>query len=166
MAKRVETLSFQFESYDSLDELPEDERKLIEQAMEAADSAYAPYSRYHVGAALRLSDGRMVIGSNQENVAYPSGLCAERVAFFAAGAQHPGKTIEKVAIVAQSEDFHVDMPVAPCGACRQSMSEYEIKQDRPIRLLLASTSGKVWVVEGVKSLLPLVFNESKLKKPL
>lgn len=166
MGKRVQTLGFQYESYDSFDELPEDERQLIEMALEAAETAYAPYSRYHVGAALRLSGGRIVIGSNQENVAYPSGLCAERVAFFAAGAQHPGKTIEKVAIIAQSEDFHVHEPVAPCGACRQSMSEYEIRQDQDIRLLLASTTGKVWVIESVKSLLPLVFNETKLKKPL
>ncbi|MBX7095227.1 MAG: cytidine deaminase [Flavobacteriales bacterium] len=166
MGKSVQTLGFHYETFDSLDELPADEVQLVEAAREAAESAYAPYSRYHVGAALRLSGGRMVIGSNQENVAYPSGLCAERVAFFAAGAQFPGKTIEKVAIIALSEDFDVNEPVAPCGACRQSMSEYEFKQDTPIRLLLASASGKIIAINSVNSLLPLVFNESKLKKPL
>lgn len=164
MAKKVEHIGFHYESYDSVDELPEDEQVLITKAVEAAENAYAPYSRYHVGAALRLSDGRIVIGSNQENVAYPSGLCAERVAFFAAGAQFPGKTIQKVAIVAVSDDFLVNDPVAPCGACRQSMSEYEIRQDSPIRLLLATVTGKIWAVESVNSLLPLVFNEKKLRK--
>lgn len=164
MSSRVQKVEFQYESFDSRDELAQDEQELIAKAVEAAEMAYAPYSRFHVGAALRLSGGRIVIGSNQENVAYPSGLCAERVAFFAAGAQYPGKTIEKVAIVAISEDFRVDEPVAPCGACRQSMSEYEIRQDQPIRLLLSGSSGKVVVIESVLSLLPLVFNETKLKK--
>lgn len=164
MGKKVEHIGFQYEVFDSLDELADDELLLVERAKEASEVAYAPYSRYRVGAALKLSDGRIVIGSNQENVAYPSGLCAERVAFFAAGAQFPGKRIEKVAIIAQSDDFLVHEPVAPCGACRQSMSEYEFKQDAPIRLLLVSQDGKVWVVESINSLLPLVFNESKLKK--
>lgn len=164
MGKKVEHIGFQYEVFDSPDELPLDEQELIALAKSAAVAAYAPYSRYHVGAALRLGNGKTVIGSNQENVAYPSGLCAERVAFFASGAQFPEETIKTVAILAESEDFHVDQPVAPCGACRQSMSEYEFRQNSPIRLLLATPKGKVWVVESVNSLLPLVFNESKLKK--
>lgn len=164
MSKKVEQINFQFEVFNSVDELPDDEQTLVEHARMASDVAYAPYSRYRVGAALKLSDGRMVIGSNQENVAYPSGMCAERVAFFAAGAQFPGKKIEKVAIIAQSDDFMVSEPVAPCGACRQSMSEYEFRQESNIRLLLVSQQGKVLAIESVKSLLPLIFNESKLKK--
>ena len=164
MGKKARNINFSYEEHDSFRELSPDERELIEHAAEAARNAYAPYSRYHVGAALRLQGGRIVIGSNQENVAYPSGLCAERVAFFSAGAQFPGKRIEKLAIYAISEDFHVEEPVAPCGACRQAMSEYEFRQENPIRLLLASESGKVITLEGVNSLLPLVFFESKLKK--
>jgi cytidine deaminase len=164
VSKKIKSIPFTYEVFESRNDLPQDEQTLIDHAIEAAANAYAPYSRYHVGAALRLHGGKIVIGNNQENVAYPSGLCAERVAFFSAGAQFPGQKMEKLAIYAKSEDFHVNEPVAPCGACRQAMSEYEFRQDQPIRLLLAAESGKVIVVEGINSLLPLVFNESKLIK--
>jgi len=164
LKSKVNHINFEFEEYHSLTDLPDDERELLEKARLASANAYAPYSLFHVGAALLFDDGTTMIGNNQENVAYPSGLCAERVAFFAAGAQFPGKKIKKVAVIAFSENFRVEEPVAPCGACRQAMSEYEIKQEEPIRLLMAGMGGKVYAVDGITHLLPLVFNQAKLRK--
>lgn len=164
MKNKVNHINFSFEEYASANDLTGDEKELLEKAKEASAKAYAPYSQFYVGAALQFEDGTIMTGNNQENVAYPSGLCAERVAFFAAGAQFPGKKIKKVAVIATSENFRVEEPVAPCGACRQAMSEYEIKQEEPIRLLMAGMGGKVYAVNGITSLLPLVFNETKLRK--
>ncbi len=164
MPSTSSSLVFHYTEYDSAADLPADEQQLLQQAREASRKAYAPYSRYQVGAALLLEDGTLVIGSNQENAAYPSGLCAERVAFFAAGAQHPGKRIQKVAITAHALDFEVNHPVAPCGACRQAMVEYENRQEQDIRVLLAADTGKVYAVHSLHSLLPLVFREAKLRR--
>lgn len=164
MKNKVNHINFTFEEYESHSDLPPDEQNLLIKAKEASSNAYAPYSQFHVGAALMFEDDTFMIGNNQENVAYPSGLCAERVAFFAAGAQFPGKKIKKVAVIATSDNFRVEEPVAPCGACRQAMSEYEIKQEEPIRLLMAGMGGKVYAVNGITELLPLVFNETKLRK--
>lgn len=137
---------------------------LLEAAREAMNKAYAPYSEFRVGAALRLSDGTIVTGNNQENAAFPSGLCAERVAFFSAGALYPGALITDAAVVASSERFDVDHPVTPCGACRQVMLEYELNQDVEIRLLFSGITGKIIRMEGVRNLLPLFFHESSLRK--
>lgn len=164
MKNKVEIIKVKVERISSTDLLSEIESELVDQAIKASKNAYAPYSRFNVGAAVLLEDGTIVIGNNQENVAYPSGLCAERVAFFAAGAQHPGKIINSVAIHAYSDIFEVTDAVAPCGACRQSMSEYEIKQKQPISLLFSGPDGQIKKISDVASLLPLIFNETKLKK--
>jgi cytidine deaminase len=158
-------INIQYSYYNSLSELSDEERSLITSSENAILSAYAPYSNFRVGAAVLLEDGTIVTGSNQENAAYPSGLCAERVAFFAAGAHHPGKKIKAVAVIAKSENINKDEPVSPCGGCRQVMTEYEFKQNSPIEILLSSPSGKVIKIDSVKKLLPLVFEGSVLKNP-
>jgi cytidine deaminase len=140
------------------------ELALLETAREVMSKAYAPYSEFRVGAALRLADGTIITGNNQENAAFPSGLCAERVAFFSAGAMYPGAVITDVAIVASSERFEVDHPITPCGACRQVMLEYELNQDVEIRLLFSGNTGKIVRMEGIRNLLPLFFRESSLRK--
>lgn len=150
--------------FDSVDELELEDRELMEKAHEAAKYAYAPYSEFYVGAALLLENGKVVTGNNQENVAYPSGLCAERVAIFNAGARYSGVPIKKIAVTASSPRFKVDYPVSPCGACRQVMSEYEMKQETAIQVFLMGETGKVQMVESVQSLLPLLFYENGLKK--
>ena len=161
---RKENLLISYYVSDSQDDLQPEEISLLETASESAKSSYSPYSRYKVGSAVLLSDGKIVTGSNQENMAFPSGLCAERVALFAAVSNHPGILIESIAITARSEDFPVIDPVTPCGACRQALIEYESNQGKPIRLILGSQSGKTLLVQSVSDLLPLSFNEEKLKK--
>lgn len=152
------------EEFDSPDLLPDDEQQLLKEAVEAKNKAYAPYSQFKVGAALQLANGQIMHGNNQENMAYPSGLCAERVAFFAAGAQYPGMGINKVAITAASENFPSDHPIAPCGACRQAMLEYEMNQKSPITLIMRGTTGKIYRISGIRQLLPIYFHEEGLKK--
>lgn len=164
MKKKVEIIQVNVERTIVNDELNQEESLLLNRAIESSKNAYAPYSRFNVGAAVLLSNGTIVIGNNQENVAYPSGLCAERVAFFAAGAQYPGEEIKSVAIYAYSDVFEVKDAVAPCGACRQAMAEYELKQGKPISLLMAGPDGNVKKIADINSLLPLIFNEAKLKK--
>jgi cytidine deaminase len=154
----------EIEEYTHYLELNLEEQKLIESAMEAAKNAYAPYSKFSVGSALLLNDGTIVTGSNQENVAYPSGLCAERTAMFWAGANHPDKHIVTLAIFAQSEDFVVEKPVYPCGSCRQVMSEYESIGKHPMRILMSSATGKVHAVNGLINILPVAFDADNLKR--
>lgn len=151
---------------DSDNELPRDERNLLLIAADSLRSAYVPYSHYRVGSAVLLENGIIITGSNQENIAFPSGLCAERVALFAAASQHPGITIKSIAITAQSQDFPVSEPVSPCGACRQAMIEYETNQGKPINLILGCEKGKIILVKKVGDLLPLSFKEDMLKKKL
>lgn len=138
------------------DELPEQERQLVETAIRATNHAYAKYSNFKVGAALQLSDGTVVVGANQENAAYPSGLCAERTAIFAAQAQYPDKPITMLAIAAQNESGMLKKPVTPCGACRQVMIEVEDRYQQPIKILLYGSSA-VYVIDSAKDLLPLSF---------
>ena len=140
----------------SFAELTQQERKLILSAIEATHTAYAPYSNFHVGSALLLSDGTTVKGSNQENVAYPSGLCAERTALFAASAQHPGKAVDCLAIVGRDSQDRLT-PATPCGACRQVMAEQEKKQGKKIRIFCYFSEDKILIFEGVESLLPFIF---------
>lgn len=144
----------------SVESLPDSDKELIKQANACAENAYAPFSKFKVGAALRMSDDSVFVGSNQENVAYPSGLCAERVALFAASAQHPDLTIKTLAVVTQSHEI-LEAPIPPCGACRQVMAEYEIKQKQPIRILLVGVK-EVIELESTLDLLPLVFNPAHL----
>ncbi len=143
--------------YDSMDELKADDAELMRKAHEAAQNAYAAYSKFHVGAAVRLTNGAIVKGSNIENAAYPSGLCAERVAMFAAMAQYPGVPIEALALTAWSETKPIGEPVAPCGACRQVMVEVEQVSKRPLRVLCQGETGPIMVFDGVESLMPFIF---------
>lgn len=156
------TLSFDMEVYESFEELSEEDKNLMTLAEKARDAAYAPYSNFQVGAAALLANGEIVIGSNQENASYPSGLCAERVAVFHAGAQYPGITIEKIAITANSLKKQVATPAAPCGNCRQSMYEYENKQNQPIQVLLMGAVGNVYKCHSIKDILPLAFGSEYL----
>lgn len=150
--------------YPSVNELDQQDKALVEMAKEAASFAYAPYSKFSVGAALLLENGVYVKGNNQENVAYPSGLCAERVAVFAASANYPGIVIKAIAITAKSDSFIIETPISPCGSCRQVLAEYEHKQGRPIKIILSGEKGKILAISKVEDLLPLSFKEDKLKK--
>lgn len=139
-----------------------DEKRLIDQAKAASKDAYAPYSKFHVGAAILLSNGEIVIGSNQENAAFPSGLCAERVAMFTASSNFPNVPFATLAIYASS--FDASDLLSPCGACRQVIQEYEAKQNQPIKILISNSSAKVVQFENSESLLPFAFKLKGLKK--
>lgn len=156
------TLTSDFTVYDSIAELSQGDQALMEQAVDARERAYAPYSNFNVGAAILLDDQTIVLGNNQENAAYPSGLCAERVALFNAGANHPNKTILKIAISASSSTNSVTEPAAPCGACRQSIAEYEVKQQQEITILFMGESGAIIRTDSLKNLLPMGFDKKLL----
>ena len=142
----------------ALSELPEDDRRLVMEAQKATSQSYAPYSHFHVGAAALLEDGTIITGTNQENAAYPSGLCAERTTLFYANSQHPEKAVKALAITARTPDGDfVHSPVTPCGACRQVMTETENRYGKPIRILLCG-SEEVYIAESARSLLPLSFD--------
>ena len=145
------------------DELSEQDRQLIDAAKLATRHSYAPYSRFHVGAAALLSDGTVVTGANQENAAYPSGLCAERTTLFHAGSAHPDKAVLALAIAAYTDGAFTPTPIAPCGACRQVMLETEQRYGIPIRLLLYGTDTIHIVPDGIAQLLPLMFDAAMLK---
>jgi cytidine deaminase len=146
------------ENYSSWNELTEPDQNLLLQAREALESSYAPYSKFHVGCALQLENGQIIKGSNQENAAYPSGLCAERVAIFQAGAIFPGITILAMAITVRAEGYEVNSPAMSCGACLQSISEYESRQKTPIRIILQGETGAIYIAEqGTVTFLPFQF---------
>lgn len=156
------TISIEYQEV-KITELDSNDEKLLEQAKLACRNAYAPYSHFHVGASLLLENGKIITGNNQENSAYPSGLCAERVALFSASAQYPGVAADTIVIVAETNDFILPQPVTPCGACRQVMVEYEKYGGKQMRILLANDE-KVWILNGVSSLLPLMFHGENLRK--
>ncbi len=157
-------LDSHFDQYENFDELPKADQLLMREAQKAADDAYAPYSKFYVGAAVILENGVVVRGSNQENAAYPSGLCAERVALFAAGAQHPGMKIIAIAISAYPEGKkQLAIPISPCGNCRQVMSEYELRYDHKIRVIMEGGNGSFIVSENVAQFLPYLFSGDVLK---
>ncbi|NNC69357.1 MAG: cytidine deaminase [Flavobacteriaceae bacterium] len=156
------SITSEFLVYESLAELSKADQQLMNHAIEARKKAYAPYSQFSVGAAILLDNDKIILGNNQENAAYPSGLCAERVAIYNAGANHPDSIIVKIAISANSAKKSVSQPVAPCGACRQTIAEYEIKQEKLIPILFMGESGKVVETESLKNLLPLGFDKSLL----
>ena len=151
-----------FNVFNSQEELPIEIQNLMDTAVEARKNAYAPYSKFRVGTALLLDNGKVVIGSNQENAAYPSGLCAERVAVFQAGAVYPDAKIIKMAITAASDTNPTKSPIPPCGSCRQSISEYEFKQDSPIEIYFMGETGEVYKSDSIKNLLPLSFDKNFL----
>lgn len=150
-------LSIHYIEYSSVDEMEPADRELCQAAIEAIDGAYAIYSHFYVGAAVRLSDGSIVKGANQENAAYPSGLCAERTAMFAASAMHPELELTGIAIAARQNGVLCPEPAAPCGACRQVMAQYQTKSGKPMSILLVG-SGSILKFSRVDDLLPMIFN--------
>lgn len=151
-----------YEVYDNLNELEPQDAELLRKAHEATAHSYAPYSKFHVGAAVRMANGEIVTGNNIENAAYPSGLCAERVALFGAMAKFPGVAVEALAVVAHSESKVINEPAAPCGACRQVMVEVEQVSKQPLRVLCQGETGPIMVFDGIESLVPFIFQNSLL----
>lgn len=145
-----------------LEELSPADCLLVEAAKRATDGSYAPYSKFRVGAAVRLKDDAIVCGANQENAAYPSGLCAERTAIFAANAQHPDQPVVALAIAARKGRQFLPHPISPCGACRQVISGVEERYGIPIRILLYGTEG-ILVSDGISPLLPLRFADKDMQ---
>ena len=141
----------------SYNELHIEEKKIIDCAKEACSRAYAPYSQFHVGAAALLANGEIVTGSNQENVAFPSGLCAERTALFYANSQFPDQAVKSLAVAAFTQGDFLDRPISPCGACRQVILETEMRFKSQIRIYLYGKT-EIYIIEGVGDLLPLAFN--------
>jgi len=164
--KEVNTINFSVDVkvYPNVDELPEDYKLLLEEAYEAKSRAYAPYSNFKVGACLLLNNGEKVSGNNQENAAYPSGLCAERTAFFSYGASGNSSKVKAVAVVAGSEAFRLEGILSPCGSCRQVMAEYEHKQNQLIEVILKSDSDEIYILPSIASTLPFAFQCEFLKK--
>ena len=151
------TLSCSFERFASRNQVDQNIQPLLDACIDAMQRAYAPYSSFRVGAAILLENGVIVQGNNQENAAYPSGLCAERVAFFAASANYPGVRIVAASVTASSNQYTEGEPVTPCGGCRQCMLEYELKQEADIPLYMMSPSGEITLSSSIKQLLPLYF---------
>jgi len=157
-----QVLDINFEVYDNASELQEVDKILFEKASETRKDAYAPYSEFLVGCAILLDNGEIITGNNQENVAYPSGLCAERTAVFWLSANHPNQKISKIFVVGghKNEKKEENIPIPPCGACRQAILEYEEKQNKPIEIYFSSTSGKTIKCCSIKDLLPFSFDKN------
>ncbi|MBR5384968.1 MAG: cytidine deaminase [Bacteroidales bacterium] len=154
------TLAIKYTEYATVDEMQPADRKLVEAAIEARQSSYSPYSHFSVGAAVRLEDGTIVKGANQENAAYPSGLCAERTAMFAAGAAYPHLAMDALALVGGAWGETPDAPATPCGGCRQVMAEYQTKSGRPMKVFLVGKS-RILAFDKVDDLLPFIFDTLK-----
>jgi len=152
--------SASFEEYSDKEDLEASDKELMDMAMEARDRSYSPYSQFSVGAAVLLENGKIVTGNNQENAAYPSGMCAERVAIWTASAMYPGIRVLKLLLSGKSKLRLVETPVSPCGACRQVLSEYESKQDSKIEIYFTGETGKVIKTKSVRDLLPFSFDGS------
>ena len=157
-------IKIKIEEYNSPEELDDADRELLNLAIKATETSYSPYSAFRVGAAVRLENKELIIGSNQENAAYPSGLCAERVVLFYAQSKYPEIAAEAIAIYAKSDDFKLEQPVTPCGSCRQVLAEHENRHRKKIRVIMGGANGSVQVTEGIESLLPLMFMLENLKK--
>jgi cytidine deaminase len=162
---KKEELSFSFEVYRSIEELKEDDAELLHRARNATNNAYAPYSNFFVGAVAKLKDGSIVSGANQENASFPAGICAERVLLSSVSSQCPGIAIETIAISYDNRNSEAEnnKPVSPCGICRQTLVEYEQRQQHPIRLILGGMEGEVYIIEKASSLLPLSFTNTDMK---
>lgn len=161
MTEKVQ-LTISYELVSSEAELTEQERQVLHLAQQATQNAYAPYSNYLVGAALLLSDGSMHQGTNQENAAYPSGLCAERTLLFGVGSNHPDKTMQLMAVTVRRRHEQHFLKACPCGACRQVLAEYQNRQNAPIRLLMQAEDGKIIRMQSVEDLLPFMFTKDQL----
>ena len=158
-----ETISFTFEVYDSVKELYAEDAWLLQEARKVTNQAYAPYSQFNVGAIARLTNGETVTGTNQENASYPVGLCAERVLLSAASSIYPNVPIETMAISYHNTQGESNRPVTPCGICRQTLAEYQLRLNHPIRLILSGLEGKIYIIPQSNMLLPLGFNSSDLQ---
>ena len=150
-------INITYTEYKSVDELIPEDRELVSAAIEAMSGAYAPYPHLHVGAAVRLSNGQIVRGANQENAAFPSGLCAERTAMFAAGSRYPDKDMLSIAIAGGVHGRLGKSPATPCGACRQVMAQYQAKSGKPMSVLMVA-DGLIWKFGRVDDILPMIFN--------
>jgi len=159
---KVVKLETRLEIYNDISELPKPVQNLMDTAIEARNNAYAPYSKFNVGAAILLDNDEVVIGSNQENACFPSGLCAERTAIYYAGARFPSAKVQRMVITASSQNQVTDKPIPPCGACRQAIAEYEIRQEQPIEIYFMGAKGKVVKSSTLANLLPLLFESSVL----
>ena len=158
-----EELKFTIEVYDSSDELNEDDAFLLSEARSVTQFAYAPYSNFQVGAVAKLINGEIVSGTNQENASYPAGICAERSLLSSAASQHPGVAIETMAVTYNNLKGDSGTPVSPCGICRQTLSEFQNRMQKPIRLILSGMEGKVQIIDNAAYLLPLAFSSNDLK---
>lgn len=152
-------LTISIEKYDNENELTPIEQKLLSEARRATYKSYAPYSKFHVGAAVLLDDDQIIIANNQENAAFPSGSCAEQSAIFWIGANYPNHKIKSIAVIARPGSGDVFRGVPPCGACRQAMLEYENRQKQPIRLMMLGADNQILITDSIGDLLPLRFNE-------
>ena len=155
-------IQFEYEIYDSIDELLTEDKDLLEQAREITSIAYAPYSKFLVGAAAKLENGAVVKGTNQENASYPVGICAERTLLGTAAMTHTNVPIVTMAIAYNNLSAKSDVPVSPCGMCRQSLSEYENRTGKPIRLILSGMEGRIFIIENTGNLLPFSFSGDHL----
>ena len=150
-------INISFQEYKSINELNAEDRELAGSAIQAMGRAYAPYSHFHVGAAVRMSNGQIVEGANQENAAFPSGLCAERTAMFAASAKYPDKDMRSIALAGGVHGILTEMPATPCGACRQVMAEYQSKSGRPMSIIMYGKT-KTLKFSKVEDILPVIFD--------
>lgn len=152
-------LTITLETYNNDTELSVQENKLLNEARKATYKSYAPYSNFHVGAAILLDDDTIVMANNQENAAFPSGSCAEQSAIFWVGANYPERTIKSIAVIARPGKGDVFRGVSPCGACRQAMLEYEVRQKEPIRFIMLGANNQILVTESIGDLLPIKFTD-------
>lgn len=148
--------------FSGVHELPDSISDLMERASEIRNMAYAPYSQFKVGAAILLENDQIVLGNNQENACYPSGLCAERTAIYSAGANYPGVVMKAMAITAKSNQQLTSKPVPPCGSCRQTIAEYELKQQAPIPIYFMGEKGEIYLSDSLSNLLPFTFDNTYL----
>lgn len=165
MAKsKISKLSIvtELDVYQTVSDMSKKEGELIALAKQSIKNAYAPYSQFFVGAAVLLENGKIITGNNQENAAYPSGLCAERVALFYASSQFPGIGVKCIAIAVKSKKMTVNEPLSPCGSCRQVIAEYEKLHQKPIKIIMTGEKGSIYVAKSIESLLPLMFSKKYL----
>lgn len=154
----------EYQEFASAAELEKADHDLLQQAHEATSASYAPYSHFHVAAAAKLSNGKILTGTNQENASFPAGICAERVLLSAISSIYPDATIESMAITYDNDQGPSDHPISPCGICRQSLAEYELRSGAPIRLILGGKTGPVIVLNSAMELLPMAFTGHEIKK--
>ncbi len=161
---QLKKLEFSVEVYGTAEELPAADAALLAEAKDIATVAYAPYSNFLVGAAAKLANGVVMKGTNQENAAYPAGMCAERTLMFAAATAYPGIAIETMAISYNNKNGESNKPISPCGVCRQVLTEFEDRTHHPIRLVLGGLHGEVYVIRSARELLPLTFGSNDLRQ--